>query len=179
MLFDTPVKLNDGRYFVRITNDDKSRVFQQINNCEVVGPGCYKTSIDLSKYDDEIISKATECSETWFGKVIPEESLKNMYESSITSDVFEAGFMKIKGKNITTVFDTTKDTISVDRLVTGVHCNLFVELSGIWFLKKNFGPIWRVAQARLIENVQKPKLAKYMFVDEEPQDEEEDLADFV
>jgi len=179
MQFDQPVKLTDGRYFVKITKDDKSRVFKQINGCEIIGPGCYKTSVDLSEYDNAIIAKATECSELWFGKNVPEETLKNMYETSVTSGVFEAGLMKIKGKCVTTVFDTSKEETTIDSLVNGLTCNLFVELSGIWFLKKNFGPIWRVAQARIVNPSKSVPIRKYMFEDDENvQGDEEDLSDF-
>ena len=181
MNFEAPVKLTDGRYFVKITNEDKTRVFKQINGVEVAAPGCYKvTKTDLSEYDDAIIAKATESSELWFGKVVPEETLKNLYESSITDDVFEASLMKIKGKTVTVLFDSNKKEISLDQLTTGVKCNLFVELSGIWFLKKNFGPIWRVAQARIVESQKSSVTKSYMFTDEETQEDESDeLSDFV
>jgi hypothetical protein len=172
MLFETPAKLSDGRYFVKITNDDKSRLFKQINSCTVVGTGCYKIPVDLSEYDESIITKAAESSVEWFGKEISKDNLEKMYENSVTSDVFEAGLTKVKGKCITVVFDAKKQEISVDSLTVGVRCNIIVELAGIWFLKKSFGPVWRVIQARLISSE-----TKYMFIDddENPQDGELDL----
>jgi hypothetical protein len=179
LAFEAPVKLNDGRYFVKITNEDKTRVFKQINKCKITGPGVYKVPVDLSSYDDIIVNKAAESSEIWFGKVIPDETLKNMYENSITADAFEASLMKVKGKCVTTVFDTDKNEVSVDALEVGKSCNLIVELSGIWFLKKSFGPIWRVVQARIISTSEEKK-SGYLFVDEpETQDDpEETLEDF-
>jgi hypothetical protein len=51
------------------------------------------------------------------------------------------------------------------------------ELAGMWFLKKSFGPIWRVLQVR-VRGAPKAVLPKdYMFTDE-PEDEE-DPADFL
>jgi len=176
LVFAPPVKLADGRYFVKMSNADNSRIFKQLNNCKMVGPSCYEVPVDLSSYDSMIIDQATSSSEAWFGKVIPAETLKNMYETSITSNVFEATLMKVKGKCVTVVFNQDKEEVSIDELKDGCTCNLMVELSGIWFLKKNFGPIWRVAQARLV-NSEKVVPRKYMFEDD-TQGDDQDLEDF-
>jgi len=84
--------------------------------------------------------------------------------------------MKVKGKCVTVVFNQDKEEVSIDELKDGCTCNLMVELSGIWFLKKNFGPIWRVAQARLV-NSEKVVPRKYMFEDD-TQGDDQDLEDF-
>jgi hypothetical protein len=171
MQFASPVKLSDGRYFVKITNQDGSRVTKQLNGCTVVGPGCYKITADLTEYDNAIVTQATESSQEWFTREMSQETLEKMYETSVTSDVFEASNIKVKGKCVTTVFDAEKNEVSIDALETGVECNLIVELTGIWFLRKTFGPIWRVVQAKLRP---KNKSAVYLFVDEEePQDDAE------
>jgi hypothetical protein len=179
-IFEKPTKLSDGRYFVKMSDTDNKRIFKQLNGCTVVGPGCYKIPVDLSDYDEKILAKAAESSEDWFGKTISLETLTKMYENSVTSDVFEASLMKIKGKCVTLVFNANKEEIPVEELQKGCKCNLIVELSGIWFLKKNFGPIWRVAQARILNSEQKSPVNKYMFDDEAQEDEvaEEDLEDF-
>lgn len=180
--FETPVKLSDGRYFVKITGETPNdRIFVQLNKCTMVGPGCYNIPVDLAEYDQKILAKAAESSEAWFGKPITLEALTKMYENSVTSDVFEASLMKIKGKCVTLVFNEHKEAVGVDDLKTGCRCNLIVELSGIWFLKKNFGPIWRVAQARILSSEKKSPVDSYMFNDDtqdEPEIAKEDLEDF-
>jgi hypothetical protein len=51
------------------------------------------------------------------------------------------------------------------------------ELAGLWFLKKSFGPIWRVLQVRVRGATRVVASKEYMFTDE-PEDEE-DPADFL
>ena len=58
------------------------------------------------------------------------------------------------------------------------RCDVMLELSGLWFLKKSFGPIWRVIQVRVRGAPKAPDFPKeYLFTDD-PADED-DPADYV
>jgi hypothetical protein len=50
----------------------------------------------------------------------------------------------------------------------------------LWFLKKSFGPVWRVVQAR-IRGGDRPSTfpTQYMFEDEAEAEAEEDPTDYV
>lgn len=63
-----------------------------------------------------------------------------------------AGILEAPLARLAKVFDAQKNEVpaSSAALVPGTtRCDIIVELSGLWFLKKSFGPVWRVVQARL------------------------------
>ncbi len=159
MEYGKPVKLQDGRYFVKISNKDGSRVLKQLNNVEVQEQNCFKVSSDLREYDEQIISQAEVCSEEWFGKKIDIDSLKKVFDSSVSASILEAPPVTRKTK----VFDCERNEVTLEVLTPGSRCDIIVELSGIWFLKKSFGPVWRLVQARLKRESTFPQ--KYIFTD--------------
>lgn len=170
MEYGKPAKLQDGRYFVRITHKGGERVLKQINNAEVQESNCFKVPVDLKEFDDQIISQAEVCSEEWFGKKIDLEALKKVFDSSVSAGILEAPLARRNSTVIAKVFDSNRNEMNEDVLVPGTKCDIVVELSGIWFLKKTFGPVWRLVQARLQKEPSFPH--KYMFVDEESDVEE-------
>jgi hypothetical protein len=149
MEYSEPTKLADGRYFVRIS-DKNGRIFEQLNQAEVSTENCFKVQSDkLKKYDDMIIQQAVTSSETWFSKKLDESFLRGVYETSISEDgTLEAPFAKIKGSVVAIAFDTDKNNIDLTAVVPGSSWDIVIELVGIWFLKKTFGPVWRVIQLR-------------------------------
>lgn len=168
MEYAKPVKLQDGRYFVRISTNNGNRVLKQINNVEVQEPYCFNVPCDLKEFDEQIISQAEICSEEWFGKKIDIEQLNKVFDSSVSARVLEANPVPNKTK----VFDSERNEVSLDVLVNGVKCDIIVELSGIWFLKKSFGPVWRLVQARLKKQSTFPQ--KYIFEDDATAASEDD-----
>lgn len=161
MEYGKPTKLQDGRYFVKITQNDGSRVLKQINNTEVHESQCFKVDVNLSEFDDQIISQAEVSSEEWFGKKVELDALKKAFDSSVSSGLIEAPFARRGSHIVTKVFDSDRNEISPDVLTVGTRCDIVVELCGIWFLKKSFGPVWRLVQARLKKQSTFPQ--KYMF----------------
>ena len=159
MEYGKPIKLQDGRYFVKISSKSGGeRVLKQINNAEAQEQNCFRVPCDLKEFDDQIISQAEVCSEEWFGKKIDVESLKKVFDSSVSASILEALPVPKKTK----VFDFERKEVNLDVLVNGVRCDIIVELSGIWFLKKSFGPVWRLVQARLKKESTFPQ--KYIFL---------------
>lgn len=171
MEYGKPTKLQDGRYFVKITQKDGSRVLKQINNTEVQESHCFKICIDLSEFDDQIISQAEVCSDEWFGKKIELDALKKAFDSSVSSGLLEAPFARRGSSVATKVFDSDRNEVSPDVLSVGTRCDIVVELCGIWFLKKSFGPVWRLVQARLKKQSTFPQ--KYLFDDEDDKSDDE------
>lgn len=171
MEYGTPTKLQDGRYFVKITQKDGSRVLKQINNTEVQESQCFKIGVDLSDFDNQIISQAEVCSEEWFGKKIDIESLKKAFDSSVSSGILEAPFAHRGSTIATKVFDSDRNEINPETLTVGTRCDIVVELCGIWFLKKSFGPVWRLVQARLKKPSTFPQ--KYIFSDDGDKSDDE------
>lgn len=168
MEYGKPIKLQDGRYFVKISTKTGDRVLKQINNVEVQESNCYNVPCDLKEFDEQIISQAEVCSEEWFGKKIDIDQLKKVFDSSVSVGVLEASPVPNKTK----VFDIERKEVNLDVLINGVKCDIIVELCGIWFLKKSFGPVWRLVQARLRKQSTFPQ--KYMFEGDDDNDGSED-----
>ncbi len=178
MEYGKPAKLQDGRYFLRITNKDGSRVLKQINNAKVEEANCFRVDTNLKEYDDQIISQAEVGSEEWFGKKFDLETLQKAYDSSVTAGILEAPVVKSKGTVITKVFDAERKEVTADVLtIPGTNCDIIVELSGLWFLKKSFGPVWRVVQARLRKESSFPH--KYIFADDDVAGDDDEYCDDV
>lgn len=167
MEYGKPVKLQDGRYFVKITKkDDGSRVLKQLNGVEVQEENCFRVATtSLDEFDYQIIAQAEVCSEEWFGRKIEIEQLTKAFDSSVSAGIFEAPPVPKK----TRVYDCERNEVSLEILTAGTRCDIIVELSGIWFLKKSFGPVWRLVQARLKKESTFPQ--KYIFEDSENGDE--------
>lgn len=172
MEYGKPSKLQDGRYFLRITKEGGDRVLKQINNAEVQEANCFKVPVSLQEYDDDIIAQAEKSSDEWFGKKIDIEALKKAFDSSVTTGILEAPFARRNSSIATKVFDCDRKEVSTDVLVPGTKCDILVELTGLWFLKKSFGPVWRVIQARLKKESSFPN--RYMFSDDGGSEEEDE-----
>lgn len=171
MEYGKPTKLQDGRYFLKISQGNGEKVIKQINNVIVQDDSCYKvSSADIFEaIDDEIISQAEKNSEEWFSKKFDRDTLKAAFDSSISAGILEAQFARKNTVVMTKVFDNSKNEVALDSLVPGTKCDILVELVGLWFIKKSFGPVWRVAQARLKKETK--FIQQYMFEDEKSDDE--------
>ena len=184
MEYGTPVKIPDGRYFLKVSAKGDSRVFHQVNNVQVDGIMTKETrSVNLKmpsktlfeNIDNELLSQAEVSKLEWFGKDVSAETIRSAYQASLSADgELSASLASIKGKVLTTFFDAQKNPIEE---ISGA-CDFLFELAGLWFLKRSFGPVWRVVQVRQ-RPAPKPKTTRYpvefQFADEpEPEAEEDD-----
>ena len=123
------------------------------------------------------MNKAVECSQEWFGRVIAPETIKNAFQSALTSDSqFDVSLATVNGEVCTTFFGA--DRQPKDRLSDWKTVDVLVELCGVWFLKKSFGPIFKIVQVKENKPVQKRYPTEYLFQDEpEPEDNPTDYLD--
>jgi Family of unknown function (DUF5871) len=181
MEFGSPQKLPDGRYFLKITGQ-----MLQLNNVKVQeGLSSPALTIEVSdekflSVDEAILAKAKESKVSWFGRELSDETIQGAYQTSITDGYLNANLAKIKGEIVTKAFNSQKEPIELSEIGPETQCDIFVELSGLWFLKKSFGPVWRVVQARVRGGPRPPSFpTQYMFEDaeEEVQDDPSDYVD--
>lgn len=174
MLFGTPAKLPDGRYFLKLSQDDKSRILHQLNNVTygdvVVVPK--ESALLFSEIDEHIIAQAKASKVEWFGKEISDETVVSAYQKSLNPELeLSASLAKVKGKVVTAFYDTQKTPI--ETIESGTKVDLLVELIGIVFMKRTFEPVWNVLQVR-VRAEPKPKIPReYMFKDDPVEEEEE------
>ena len=180
MEYGKPQKLPDGRYFLKISGAQ-----HQVNGVVLQDPLVAK-SINLKLADQtlfdgidtEILTKAKELKQEWFGKELSDETITNAYQESVTDGVLGASLATVKGSVVTLAFDRQKNPIDLQEIKKDAQCDFVIELSGLWFLKKSFGPIWRVVQVRARTGPAAPEFPKdYLFTDDPA--EEEDPADYV
>ena len=189
MEYGTPVKNPDGRYFLKVSAKGDARVFHQVNNVVVDTPLTKETrQVNLripsktlfESIDNELLSQAEVSKLEWFGKDVSTDTIRSAYQASLSADgELSAALASIKGNVVTTFFDAQKNPIEQ---ISG-PCDFLFELAGLWFLKRSFGPIWRVVQVRQ-RPAPKPKTKGYpvefQFADEpEPEDEDDDPADYL
>jgi len=180
MEYAKPQKLPDGRYFLRI-----SGARHQVNGLVLQDSLASKSvnfkvpaGVDLfSKIDEELLTQAKTAKLEWFGKDLSDETISNAFQESVTDEVLGASLSTLKGEVVTMAYDTQKNPVELQDVKAGATVDALLELSGLWFLKKSFGPIWRVVQVR-VRGVAKPVPAReYLFTDEP--EEDEDPADYL
>lgn len=182
MLFDKPAKLQDGRYFLKITSDDGTRVLHQVNNVKCTmndsEVSLVPASVDLfSSIDDTIVTQAKESKVAWFGKEISDETVTSAYQKSINPEgELSASLATIKGQVVTTCFDTQKNTVDIKQLEAGTTVDVLIELVGLVFTKRAFEPVWKVIQVRVKAPPKSRFPREYLFKDDdEPEEEDLDL----
>ena len=180
MEYGKPQKLPDGRYFLKITG-----VSRQVNDLVLQDPLENKTvnfkvseGTDLfSKIDQDILSQAKASKVEWFGKELSDETIMNAFQESVTDGIIGANLASTKGQIVTTVYDTSKNVVERQDVKADTKCDVLIELSGLWFLKKSFGPIRRVMQNRVRGGAATPIPKEYMFTDDPEDDDPADYLD--
>lgn len=172
MIYDTLTKGDDGLRIVKVLGDDKRKVFIQLNNVSVVGKDSEEITLDLSSsnnierisgVDDLNITAAQENSDTWFGKKLIQQVIKNAYTSSMSDS------NQITGEcvSVTKIFNSQKEVVDSESLTDNNKCDVILEFAGLWFGKKVFGPTWNIIQVRLHEEpIIDTYPDEYAFVDE-------------
>jgi len=161
MEYSKPQKLPDGRYFLKIGGQRKQLntvTLQDDLTNKNLSLKIQEDQIEFfTKVDEDILAQAKQSKVDWFGKELSDETIQGAYQESLTDGLVGASLATIK-----------KDT----------ECDVVLELSGLWFLKKSFGPIWRILQVRIRGTPKAPEFAKEYLFDDDPA-EEDDPADYL
>ncbi len=191
MLYSTPKKIPDGRYYLKVTTDEGNRVMLQLNNTTLVTKFSSEENVTLSLSEDgqhrveavnEVnLEKAGQNSQEWFGKTVTEKTLQAAYTTHLNGNIMNVGKATVNKTVVTKCYDHNKESVDLDQLDENTLCDVMVELSGLWFAKKTFGPIWRLAQIRLKSPPKKKYPDEYLFADESGGEEssEENDEDYI
>lgn len=171
---EKPQQIPDGRYYIKITEEDDKRVFVQLNNIHLVDNGDEDVTLTLSEanmtmiqeFDAQNIASAKTHCEDWFGKALAEKTLETAYTKSLAESSMNVSKIVVKNKVHTKVYDHNKEPAE---LSSEQKCDVILELSGLWFMKKTYGPVWRLVQARLKAPPKKKAYIhdEYLFQDDE------------
>lgn len=182
MEYSKPQKLPDGRYFLKVTGQRK-----QLNGV-VLQDDLTNKNLNLKIQDDqaeffnnvdaEILTQAKQSKQEWFGKELLDDTIAAAYQESLTDGLVGASLATVKGEFVTRAFDRQRNAIDLANVKKDTECDVVLELSGLWFLKKSFGPIWRVLQVRIRGAPKAPEFAKEYLFDDDPA-EDDDPADYL
>jgi len=189
MIYGTPKKLPDGRYYLKVSGES-GRIMTQLNNVKLltkfdesdeVTIELSQASIDwISAIDTENLAAAKQNSVSWFGKAMADQTLDAAY----TKSVQDGGRMNVskatvKGSVVTKIYSHDRTVAESSVLEANAMCDVMLEFSGIWFMKKTFGAIWRVAQVRMRSPPKKVYPDEYLFQDTDEVDAEENDDDYI
>jgi len=147
MFFKPPTKENDGLYYVRAFQDDKKKVFYQLNGAKIKTASESELVLDLKSrakidaLDEQNIQAAIEHSQEWFGKELTEEYLRNAYTSP--KDI------SVERIHPTKVFSPELEITRFEDAAAGRECNAIIEFAGLYFARQSFGPVFNVVQVKL------------------------------
>lgn len=164
MQYSAPERLSDGRYFVKASPESPHYV--TLNNVSL-GEVSGETVItgDLSRIkaiDESVITDAVTNSVSWFSKEIPRELISNYYQSSIEDTTLQVvPSTNAKGRVNVAFFGENREPLT-EVPQPGTICNLLVQFEGLWFLKRSFGPVWKLIQGRVKKQM---KPAQCMIAD--------------
>jgi hypothetical protein len=85
----------------------------------------------------------------------------------------------VKGSVVTKIYSHDRTVAESSVLEANAMCDVMLEFSGIWFMKKTFGAIWRVAQVRMRSPPKKVYPDEYLFQDTDEVDAEENDDDYI
>lgn len=178
MEYSAPVKVPDGRYYMKVSGSNRI----QLNKLNIASFDSKPLMISLSEaqldqvksLEDQVVSKALESSVEWFGREISTATIAKAFQSSISDNTFETCLATSKGGVITSFWDSNKNP--KDQSTEWSDVDIIVELSGVWFLQKSFGPIFKVIQVK--ESKQPAYTRKtYLFSDDQSDDDQMDYLD--
>lgn len=184
MLFGTPSKLQDGRYFLKVTGDAGEKAMHQVNNIHLVITSDYQATVTsgadpvfFRQIDDQIITQAKECKVLWFGKEISDDTVIGAYQTSLNPESeLCASLSTIKGKVVTTVYDTQKREVDLGA-IGEFPVDAWLELIGLVFTKRTFEPVWKVVQVRIRSTPKSKFPREYLFRDDASEGEDDQEVD--
>ena len=185
MFYGIPAKLPDGRYFLKVTQDNGERCLHQVNNVKLAVTEGNQVTVTIAKdvtlfsdIDEQIVAQAKDSKVLWFGTEISDETVTTAYQKSVTPESeLSASFVTIKGEIVTTFYDTQKARVDMTQFGSSASVDILVELAGLVFTKRAFEPVWKVVQGR-VKAPQKPKFPReYLFTDDPAAEEEEPEVD--
>ena len=150
-MYSAPEKLQDGRYFVRVD----PAFYVQLQSVTVGEFGQSDTIVhgDMTKIaavDSQLIDDAVEHSKEWFSKEISKDTISKYYQSSIEDSSVQVTAVK-------PVFFAPNKEVTKTPPAPGAICTVLLQLEGLWFLKRSFGPVWKLVQVRERKHVEPVK----------------------
>ena len=194
--FSQPRQNSSGGQTIFINSPDRKPILVRVPKCKIpFGISKYndRCSIQFSLGDNDEqmcfkkflndldlrnVQEAVNSSTKWFqGKSLKADVVQNLYNPSMKHNnekyppMFRARFpTNERGNFIGTIYDSQNNVVSQDIIQSGCEASAIVQLTGIYFVAKEFGVSWKVVQLKVAPKTQ---LCGYSFL-EESDDEKSD-----
>lgn len=128
----------------------------------------------IKTLDEDVLGKAKENSVEWFKKDLSESDIKKLYNPQLKVQKTYPPLFKVKipcdSKNnpCCTIFDIHKNILDVKNIDKHLDVSAVIELTGIYFVAKQFGLSWKLLQLMIHPKV---KLSNYAFIDSDEDEE--------
>ena len=125
----------------------------------------------LNNFDEAIRTKAKESSLKWFGRELESEVIQGIHKSSLRKNgtVMRCKIITdTKSNPLCTIFDEKKNIMNISN-ITKSDCQCILELTGIYFIAKEFGCTWKVLQ---MMNYPVKTIKEYAFIDSDEETED-------
>lgn len=100
----------------------------------------------LHDVEDAIVARAIQNKADWFRKDVDDDALRHNYKSFFRGDEF-----KLRKDGEVPVFDSAKDAAGPEEACSGSSVRCVLELARVCFGRQEFGAMWRLVQARLVQ----------------------------
>lgn len=136
-------------------------------------PGMCAFKEFLNKLDLNNVQQAVNKSKTWFqGKTLSKNVVQELYNPSMKQNndkyppIFRAKFpVNESGVFMGDIYDTNKNIITQEAIVSGCELEVVVQLVGLYFVSKEFGVSWKVIQIKVHPNTR--LIRGYAFIEDE------------
>jgi len=178
MKFSTKIKeLEDGVKEIAIRNEEGSPLVMKFKNVRVASVGDdilleVASAGGLAELEGEVLGKAKECKESWFGKALADARIESAFSPSYS---VEGGLLSVRPSESMKYYDSklvlTEDAV----LAEDSRVDVVVQLSGVHFLQKSFEPVWVLHQVKFRSAARKSvaEFSECMFEEEQDEDEDE------
>ena len=137
----------------------------------------------LSELDSYISEHIYEKSEEWFGKKIPLENIKNMYNKFIKApkSTDNKSTMNFIVKKDSVYMDTRKNEIEYSEIKESENIECIAQMKYIMFSKDNCFTVWEVHSGKVHRTVDKVPAYGFLNVDSDSQEDsdEENISEII
>lgn len=132
----------------------------------------------LNNLDDKNIEMGSKFSSKWFKKNLTKDTVTELYNPILKQNnpKYPPNIkVKLPFRDDTfqgEVFDSNRNVISLNDITKGCHVEAIIELSGIYFVAKEFGISWKVIQLKVYPS---EVIKGYAFIEDDESDNESDI----
>lgn len=190
--YSEPKTNQSGGQTIYINNIDKKPILIRVPRCKIpFGISKYndRCSIQFSIGDNEDqqtfknmlnqldlknVQQAANNSNKWFGKSVTSDIIQNLYNPSLKQNnekyppIFRARFpTNDRGFFEGDIYDQYKNIVNQDSIQPGCEASAIVQITGIYFVSKEFGVSWKIKQLKVFPN---NRLVGYSFLEDSDDD---------